>query len=103
MNRFDSNLWKCGFWAIVCKTVRPMLSDRYPVGLSCRSVSLVYCGQTVGWIKVPLGMEVDLGPDDIVLDGELGTQLSPWKGYSSPHFLAHVYCGGTAGFHLVRR
>ena len=26
-----------------------MLSDRYPVSLS---VTLVYCGQTVGWIKM---------------------------------------------------
>jgi len=24
----------------------------------------------VGWIKMPLGMEVDLGPGDIVLDGK---------------------------------
>jgi len=22
----------------------------------------VYCGQTAGWIKMPLGTEVDLGP-----------------------------------------
>jgi len=29
----------------------------------------VYCGQTAGWIKMPLGMEVNLGPGDIVLDG----------------------------------
>jgi len=27
-----------GVWATVCKTVRPMLSDR------CLSVTLVYCG-----------------------------------------------------------
>jgi len=32
----------------------------------------VYCGQTAGWIEMPLGMEVGLGPGDIVLDG---TQL----------------------------
>jgi len=32
-------------------------------------VMLVYCGQTVGWIKMPLGAEVGLGPGDIVLDG----------------------------------
>jgi len=32
----------------------------------CLSVTLVYCGQTAGWIKVPLGMEVGLGPGDIV-------------------------------------
>ena len=29
----------------------------------------VYCGQTVGWIKMPLGTEVGLGLIDIVLDG----------------------------------
>ena len=27
----------------------------------------VYCGQTAGWIRIPLGTEVGLGPDDIVL------------------------------------
>jgi len=30
----------------------------------------VYCGQTVEWIKIPLGTEVDLGLRDIVLDGD---------------------------------
>jgi len=29
----------------------------------------VYCGQTVGRIKMPLGMEVNVGPGDVVLDG----------------------------------
>jgi len=29
----------------------------------------VYCGQTAGWVKTPLGTEVDLGPGHIVLDG----------------------------------
>jgi len=57
------------FWATVCKTVRPMLSDRCPVLscpvlLSCLSVylslTLVYCGQTVGRIKMKLGMQVGL-------------------------------------------
>jgi len=27
----------------------------------------VYCGQTAGWIRIPLGTEVGLGPGDIVL------------------------------------
>jgi len=30
----------------------------------------VYCGETAGWIKMPLGMEVALGPGHIVLDGD---------------------------------
>jgi len=53
------------FWATVCKTVRPTLSDRClsvrlrPV---CLSVTLVYCGQTAGWIKMSLGTEVGPGP-----------------------------------------
>jgi len=43
-----------------------MLSDRC---LSvCLSVTLVYCAQMVGWIKMKLGMSVGLGPGHIVLD-----------------------------------
>ena len=33
-------------------------------------VMLVYCGQTVGRIKMPLGTEVGFGPGHIVLDGD---------------------------------
>ena len=46
------------FWATVCKTVRPMLSDRCLVCLSVMfvlSATLVYYGQTVGRIKMKLG------------------------------------------------
>jgi len=57
------------FWATVCKTVRAMLSDRCHVCLSVLSVTLVHCGQTVGWIKTKLGIEVGLGPDYIVFWG----------------------------------
>jgi len=40
--------------------------------LTCLSVTLVYmyCGQTIGWIKMKLGMEIGLGPRHIVLDGD---------------------------------
>jgi len=30
----------------------------------------VYCGQMAGWMKTPLGTEVDLCPGHIVLDGD---------------------------------
>jgi len=77
-----------------------MLPDRClscPVRPSVPTLTLVYCGQTVGWIKMPLGREVDLGPGNIVLDGD--PARSPKKGHSSPlHFSAHVYCGQTAGW-----
>jgi len=33
-------------------------------------MTLVYCGQTVGWIRIALGTEVGLDPTDIVLDGD---------------------------------
>ena len=52
------------------------------------SVTLVYCGQTAAWIKMKLGTEVHLAPDDIVLDGDQLT--SPKGGHSSPQFSAHV-------------
>jgi len=69
----------------------------------------VYCGQTAGWIKMPLGTEVGLGPDDIMLDGD--PALPPQKGASfpkrgrptrkrggAPQFSAHVYCSQTAAW-----
>ena len=57
----------------------------------------VCCGQTDAWIKMPLGTEVGIGPDDVVLDGD--PALPPQKGgrAPSPIFLAHFYCGQTAG------
>ena len=55
------------FWATVTSNGSPMLWDHCPL---CLSVMLVYCGQMVGWIKIRLGTEVGLAPDDIVLDGD---------------------------------
>jgi len=49
--------------------------------LSVLSVTLVHCGQTVGWINMKLGMQVCLDPDHIVLDG---AQLTSHKRGRSP-------------------
>jgi len=89
------------FWATVCKTVRPMLSDRClslclsvcPV-LSVLSVTLVYCGQTVGWIKMKLGTQAGLGPGHNVLDGD--PDPLPLKGHSPIPISAHDCCGQMA-------
>ena len=54
---------------------------------------LVYCGETVGLIKMKLGTRVSLGPSNIVLDG---TQLHIQQA-QSPQFSAHVCYGQTAG------
>ena len=43
-----------------------------------------YCGQTAGWIKMALGMEVSLGPGRIVIDGEPAPL--PHKGDIAPNF-----------------
>ena len=56
----------------------------------------VYCGKTAAWIKMPLGTEVGLGPDHIVLDGDPAPL--PKRGRSRPQFSAHVNCGQTAGW-----
>ena len=45
--------------------VCPILLEHCPV---CLSVTLVYCRQTVGWIKTPFGTKVGHGPGHIVLD-----------------------------------
>ena len=54
------------------KMVHLMLSDRCPI---CLSVTLVHCGQTVGWIKMKLAMQTDLGPGHILLDGDPAPSL----------------------------
>jgi len=65
----------------------PKNGSPYAIGplsvcLSCLSVTLVYCGQTVGWIKMTLRTEVGMGPGHTVFDGD--PAILP-KGHS-PHF-----------------
>ena len=62
----------------------------YPV----LSLTLAYCGQTAGWIKMALVMEVGLGPGHDVIDGDPAPLP---KRRQSPQFSAHFYCGQTAG------
>ena len=72
-------LESAGFWATVCKTFRRAIG---PLScLSVLSVTLVYCGQTVGWIKMKLCMQVGLGPSHTV---RLGPSSGHEKGHSSP-------------------
>jgi len=63
----------------------------------------VCCRKVDGWIKMPLGIEVDLSQGHIVLDGDPAfipekgaqTQLPSQKRGHSPQFLSDVYCGET--------
>jgi len=69
------------FWATVCKTVRPMLSDRC---LSCLSVCDVGVFWPNGWTDQDETWHagIDLGPGHIVLDGDPAP--SPKGGRSPP-------------------
>jgi len=51
------------------------------VCLSVLSVMLVYCGQTVRWIKMKLGVQVGLGSSHIVLDWDPAPPPPPPKGH----------------------
>ena len=46
---------------------------------------------------MPLGMEVGLGPGDIVFDGDPATPRTEGT-LTTTQFLTHVYCGQTAGW-----
>ena len=61
--------------------------------MSVLSVTLLYRGQAVKWIKVKLGTEVGLDPLHTVLDGN--PALLPKV--HSPQFSAHIRCGQKAG------
>ena len=77
ISRLEHLLSKSRFWATVCKTVRPMLSDRcLSVCLSCLSVCL-----SCLWRSCTVAKRLDesrwnlarmygLGPGHIVLDGD---------------------------------
>ena len=77
------------FWAIFGRTVTSNCSPYATGPLSCLSVTLMYYGQTAGWIKMPLDIEVGLGPGHIVLDGN--PALPNEKGHSSPPLTFSVY------------
>jgi len=66
---------------VKCGPRSPLPKGREPQKISAH----VYYGQTAGWMKLVLGMEVGLGPCDIVLDGDPAP--SPKRGRSpSPIF-----------------
>jgi len=44
-------------------------TGNYETVSSPHVLAYVDCRQTAGWNKMPFGMEVRLGPDHIVLDG----------------------------------
>ena len=74
-----------------------MLSDHCLSVLSVCLVTLVYCGQTVGWIKMPLATEVGLGQATLCY---MKTQLPPKRAQQPTPLSAHVYCGQTVA-HLI--
>jgi len=70
---------KASALATLCsmKTQLPSPKGAHPPEFSAH----ICCGQMAACIKMSLGMELDLGPDDIVLDGD--TVPSP-KGGGAP-------------------
>jgi len=75
------------FWFALCYR-----TDVLSVCPVCLSVTLVYCGQAVRWIRMPFGTEVDLVLGDIVLDGD---PAPPKKRAQQPPSLFGPLCSGT--------
>jgi len=66
-----------------CVRWRPSSPSQKGGGAPSPFSAHVYCGQTAGWIKMALGVEVRLGLGHIVLDGD--TQLPyPKQGGRAP-------------------
>ena len=65
-------------------TQPPFQKGAEPGGGAPQFSAHVYCGQTAGWMKVALGMQVGLGPGHTVLDGDPAPL--PKKGHSAPTF-----------------
>ena len=55
-----------------CVRCGPSYPQKKSTSTPTQFLARVYCGQMAGWMKTPLGTEVDLGPGHIVLDGGFG-------------------------------
>ena len=94
VNRFlGDRLYNGSPYAIGPLSVLSVLSVCLSV---CLSVTLVYCGQTVGRIKMKLGMQVGLGPGHIVLGGDPAPP--PLKGHSVPPIFGPYLLGQMAAW-----
>ena len=65
------------------------------MGRSPQFLAHVYCRQTAGWMKTPVGRKVDLIPDHIVLAGipalcERGTAAPSFRPMSVVATVAHL-------------
>jgi len=95
---FACTLWQAGIAATI--SIKNTNVSRFSlhcetVVLSVLSVTLVYCRQTVGWIKMPLSTEVGLLPSDTVLDGDAAPTYGNW--HSSLCGFRHI---STSGFRV---
>jgi len=82
----------------VSHTERGTAAPSHFCGLRKNHADHVYCGHaTAGWIRIPLGTEVGLGPSDIVLDGDPAPRARARKGAQQPLTLfGPLYCGRLA-------
>jgi len=55
----------------------------------------VYCGETVGWIKMPLGTEVGLVQATLCYIGSDPAPTTESGTAAPPHFSAHIRCTQT--------
>ena len=84
------------------QTVLQTVALCYRTNVCACLATLVHCGQTVGWIKMPLGMKVNLGrPGHTVLDGDRVPPSPQQRGTATPQFSAHVCCSKTAGWTMI--
>jgi len=85
------------FVVSLCHPLTPLLKlcCQTVVCLSCLSVTFMHCGQTVGRIKMKLGLPIGLGPGHIVLDGD--PPPPPQRG-TAHQFSAHICCGQMAAW-----
>ena len=93
------------FWATICETVRPMLSDCCPV---CLSVMLVHCGQMVvfwpnGWMDQDATWYGGRPQPTPLLYGD-PAPLPTERGTAFPYFFTIVAKRlNGSGYHFVRR
>jgi len=89
-------MYQNGTWRGGGPWSRPHCAPYPKQGQSPQFSAHLYCGETAGCIKMPLGIKVGLSPGDSVLDGDPAPLPTKGMDPSPPQFSAHFYCGQKA-------
>jgi len=88
--------------ALAAYCVRWGSSSHSPKGHSLQFLAHIGCGQMAAWIKMPICMELGLGPGDFVLDGDPAPQKNFRPMFTIVIVISLEHCRGVRRYWFVQ-